>query len=78
MKKLHVLEFPTLEPLEEKRKVKRLYIDADEDHVSLQYLEKKGDIRKPRTNTVMPKLIYVYEDVDYGSIFMYRTHKPQD
>ncbi len=65
MKKLHVLEFPTLEPLEEKRKVKRLYIDADEDHVSLQYLEKKGDIRKPRTNTVMPKLIYVYEDVDY-------------
>ncbi len=65
MKKLHVLEFPTLEPLEEKRKVSRLYIDADEDHVSLQYLEKKGDIRKPRTNTVMPKLIYVYEDVDY-------------
>lgn len=65
MKKIHVLEFPTLEPLKEKRKVRRLYIDADEDHVSLQYLEKKGDIRKPRTNTVMPKLIYVYEDVDY-------------
>ena len=65
MKKLHALEFPALGPLEKKRKVRRLYIDADEDHVSLQYLEKKGDIRKPRTNTVMPKLIYVYEDVDY-------------
>ena len=65
MKKLHALEFPALEPLEKKRKVRRLYIDADEDHVSLQYLEKKGDIRKPRTNTMMPKLIYVYEDVDY-------------
>lgn len=65
MKKLHVLEFPALKPLKEKRKAKRLYIDADEDHVSLQYLEKKGDIRKPRTNTVMPKLIYVYEGVDY-------------
>lgn len=65
MKKLHVLEFPALKPLKEKRKAKRLYIDADEDHVPLQYLEKKGDIRKPRTNTVMPKLIYVYEGVDY-------------
>ena len=59
MKKLHALRFPLLEPLKEKRKVSRLYIDADEDHVSLQYLEKKGDIRKPRTNTVLPRLIYV-------------------
>ena len=65
MKKLHALEFPLLKPLKEKRKVSRLYIDADEDHVSLQYLEKKGDIRKPRTNTVMPKLVYVYEDVNF-------------
>ena len=30
-----------------------------------QYLEKKGDIKKPRVNTVMPKLIYVYEDVSF-------------
>ena len=65
MNKLHTLEFPLLEPLKEKRKVGRLYIDADEDHVSLQYLEKKGDIKKPRINTVMPKLIYVYEDVSF-------------
>lgn len=65
MKKLHALEFPSLEPLKEKRKVSCLYIDADEDHVSLQYLEKKGDIKPPRINTVMPKLIYVYEDVDF-------------
>lgn len=65
MNKLHVLEFPQLKPLQEKRQVRRLYIDADEDHVSLQYLEKKGDIKKPRINTVMPKLIYVYEDVNF-------------
>lgn len=65
MKKLHALKFPELKPLDEKRKVRRLYIDADEDHVSLQYLEKKGDIKKPRVNTVMPKLIYVYEDVNF-------------
>ena len=65
MNKIHVLEFPLLKPLKEKKKVSRLYIDADEDHVSLQYLEKKGDIKKPRINTVMPKLIYVYEDVNF-------------
>lgn len=65
LKKLHALKFPALAPLKEKRNVSRLYIDADEDHVSLQYLEKKGDIKKPRTNTVMPKLIYVYEDVKF-------------
>lgn len=65
MKKLHALKFPKLKPLEEKRKVSHLYIDADEDHVALQYLEKKGDIRKSCINTVMPKLIYVYEDVNF-------------
>ena len=65
MNKIHALEFPVLEPLKEKRKVSHLYIDADEDHVSLQYLEKKGDIKKPRINTVMPKLVYVYEDVNF-------------
>lgn len=65
MKKLHALEFPKLKVPKEKKKVSRLYIDADEDHVSLQYLEKKGDIKKPRINTVMPKLIYLYEDVDF-------------
>lgn len=63
MSKLHRLEFPRLKP-EEKKERKVLYIDADEDHVSLQYLEQKGDIKKPRSNTVMPKIIYVYEGVD--------------
>ena len=63
MNKLHRLEFPVLKA-EEKKELKTLYIDADEDHVSLQYLEHKGDIKKPRINTVMPRIIYVYEGVD--------------
>ena len=63
MNKLHKLEFPALKAAE-KKELKTLYIDADEDHVSLQYLEHKGDIRKPRTNTVMPRIIYVYEGAD--------------
>ena len=63
MNKLHKLEFPILKAQEQKE-LKTLYIDADEDHVSLQYLEEKGDIKKPRANTIMPRIIYVYEGVD--------------
>ena len=63
MNKIHRLRFPEAEPQREKKALKYLYIDADEDHVSLQYIDKKGDIKKPRTNTVMPKLIYVYEGI---------------
>ena len=64
MNKLHALEFPPTRHQGEKKAVETLYIDADEDHVSLQYLEKKGDIWKPRMNTVMPRLAYVYEGID--------------
>ncbi len=63
MNKIHALNFPQTEPQLEKKAVKYLYIDADEDHVALQYLERKGDIKKPRSNTIMPKLIYVYEGI---------------
>lgn len=63
MEKLHSLKFPPAGTVEEKRRIKTLYIDADEDHVSLQYLDKKGDIKKPGGNTYMPKLVYVYEGI---------------
>lgn len=62
--KIHALEFPKIQSNGEKKKIEKLYIDADEDHVSLQYLETKGDIKKPRINTIMPRIIYVYEGVD--------------
>ena len=40
--KIHDLEFPkNEEQLEEKKVVDYLYIDADEDHVSLQFREKR-------------------------------------
>lgn len=64
MNKLHALRFPEAEVRKEKKRLPYLYIDCDEDHVSLQYLEKKGDIRKRRrVNTVMPKIVYVYEGI---------------
>ena len=61
--KIHNLEFPKYNVERDKKVVEYLYIDADEDHVSLQYINEKGDIKKPRTNTIMPKLIYVYEGI---------------
>ena len=64
--KLHELEFPE-DPkgFQEKKKVRYLYIDADEDHVPLQFLEKKGDVQRgikgSKNNTAIAKLVYVYE-----------------
>ena len=63
--KIHQLKFceQTI-AVKKKKQVEVLYIDADEDHVSLQYLKKKGDIVKPKSNTSMPKIAYVYEGVE--------------
>lgn len=63
--KIHELKFASLQnEVVSKKQVDYLYIDADEDHVSLQYLEQKGDIVKPGSNTSMPKLAYVYEGIE--------------
>lgn len=48
----------------EKRKVKYLYVEADEDHIALQYKEKKGDIKRYKghaDNGQIVKLVYVHE-----------------
>lgn len=63
LNKLHPLVFPKVKP-KKKKAVPYLYIDADEDHVALQYLEKKGDIKKGGNHTIMPKDVYVYEGVE--------------
>ncbi|WP_242970300.1 UPF0236 family transposase-like protein [Blautia sp. An249] len=63
MNKIHTLRFPKTGSPSPKKALKYLYIDADEDHVSLQYINEKGDIKKPRRHTIMPKLIYVYEGI---------------
>lgn len=63
--KIHDLNFKVeTEQVENKKQVPYLYIDADEDHVALQYIEKKGDITGIRNNTSMPKIAYVYEGVE--------------
>ena len=69
MNKLHALQFPKgWEEPEEKKIVPYLYIEADEDHISLQYREKKGDIKKTergkKDNNAIAKLIYVHEGIE--------------
>lgn len=65
-----VTEMP-VEEAAEKKKIKRLHIDADEDHVSAQFYKRKGDLVKDergrKHNTLMPKLICVYEDIEEES-----------
>lgn len=67
--KLHALRFPknTEEP-EQKKEVEYLYIEADEDHASLQFREKKGDLAEggnhQKNNCLITKLVYVHEGVE--------------
>lgn len=67
--KLHKLTFPQQKEEQPKKKaVEFLYIDADEDHVSLQFKEKKGDLETGennwKNNCVLAKLVYVYEGIE--------------
>ena len=65
---LHSLKFPEIEYPKEKKEVEYLYIDADEDHVSLQFRDKKGDIHISdngyKNNGFITKLVYVYEGIE--------------
>lgn len=67
--KLHGLKFPkdTKKP-EKKKEVEYLYIEADEDHVSLQFRERKGDLDRnnngQKNNCLITKLVYVHEGME--------------
>ena len=66
--KIHQLRFPKATPPIQKKEVDYLYIDADEDHVSLQFREKKGDLTVAengyKNNCQIAKLVYIYEGVE--------------
>ena len=67
--KIHALEFPRNEEKAEKKKVvEYLYIEADEDHASLQFREKKGDLEEnenhQKNNCLMTRLVYVHEGIE--------------
>ena len=66
---LHRTKFPeNFKPPEEKKAVKYLYVDADEDHYHLQFNVRKGDLKTGedgrKLNGAINKIIYVYEGVE--------------
>ena len=64
LNKLHVLEFPEVSQNDERKELPYLYIDCDEDHVSLQFLESREETLEDwKRKNVMPKLVYVYEGI---------------
>lgn len=70
--KIHQLEFPKNEEKPDRKKeVDHLYIDADEDHVSLQFREKRGDLTEnenhQKNNCLITKLVYIYEGIENES-----------
>lgn len=73
MNKLYQLQFPeeTVYP-QEKKVVEYLYVEADEDHVSRQFREKKGDLQETenhqKNNTLISKLVYVHEGLEPDKI----------
>ncbi len=67
--KIHRLNFPKSKEYPEKKKeVEYLYLEADEDHISLQFREKKGDLIKnenhQKNNCLLTKLVYVHEGIE--------------
>lgn len=70
--KIHQLEFPKNEEKPDRKKeVDYLYIDADEDHISLQFWEKRGDLTENanhrKNNCLITKLAYIYEGIENES-----------
>ena len=67
--KLHELKFPQQWVAPSRKKVvDYLYIEADEDHIALQFREKKGDLERDengrKNNHMITKLVYVHEGVE--------------
>lgn len=67
--KIHALEFPKNEEKpKKKREVEYLYIEADEDHASLQFRKQKGDLKEnenhTKNNCLLTKLVYVHEGIE--------------
>lgn len=65
---LHKLTFPEADVPKAKKVVDYLYIDADEDHVALQFNDVRGDLEtyegRYKNNGFIAKLAYVYEGIE--------------
>ena len=63
---IHTIEVeqPNIE-INEKKEIKVLYIEADEDHVALQGKKAKKESSGKTQRIIMPRLVYVHEGIDH-------------
>lgn len=84
---VHGLSFPEEKAPAAKKEIEYLYIDADEDHISRQFNEKKGDLKVDsqgrKINTMIGKMVYIYEGIERealdskkGAQIRYRLKNP--
>ena len=75
---IHGLAFPQEEKPAVKKAVRFLYIEADEDHIPLQFQNRKGDLVRDengrKNNTVAGKIVYVHEGLEKDSPGGKRRH----
>lgn len=66
MNMIHAIEVeqPKID-VSEKKEIRVLYIEADEDHVALQGKNAKKDVKERTRKIAMPRLVYVHEGIDY-------------
>lgn len=67
--KIHGLEFPqNHQKPDQKKEIDYLYIEGDDDHVSLQFRNRKGDLEEnenhQKNNCLITKLVYVHEGIE--------------
>ena len=77
--KIHALEFPKEQKRKgRKHKVDYLYVEADEDHVALQFQKTKGDLQVNqygrKLNGMIDKLVYVHEGIEKDAPKSTRHH----
>lgn len=65
MNKVHTIEIEQPKIDMEKKEIRVLYIEADEDHVALQGKNIKKDDKERKQRIVMPRLVYVHEGIDH-------------
>lgn len=64
MRQVRSMTVPAKNTNSKKREVRTVYVEADEDHIALQYKNKKGDIKRYQghaDNGQIVKLVYVHE-----------------
>lgn len=75
---IHGLSFPPAEKTAVKKRVRFLYIEADEDHIALQFQNRKGDLVQDehggKSNTAIGKIVYVHEGLEKDSPAGKRRH----